>query len=550
MFEDQMYLMTTKAETKDGVREYAKIVESYRDEEGKVKKRVIQNLGPIRSEEDRERFERIVEEYEEGENFVRLNDVTLESCREFGATYAVERLLDEYGIGKLVRDKVTDNDAEFDAWKVLKAMLVKQVLEPSSERETFEWVEEDYARDLDVGQHHLYRALDYLISEKEGIERDLFERLGEESFLEDMTAFYDLTSSYLEGTACDLALYGYSRDHRSDRPQVVLALVMMDGMPVMHEVLPGNTLDKTTLEGLVEDLENNLQVEETVFVADKGLMTGDNMNACEKVGYPYILGVPRRKNEKAEDLLREEVPGKDSQRACEIHREEVDDATRRYILCLDEGTRKDRLETLDEVREEKEKELEELKERYEKSRSREGRGRPMTENGAMNRVGKILGKSKRLFDFDIDETIEWELDREAWNYEQAIAGKFLLVTTTDLTPDKAMEKYKELGTVERAFDKIKNTLDIRPIYHYKPNRVRAHIFLCILGLLIHKIIEKLTGETAETVLKQLRRIHLTELKTPEISRKKLTQLNSQEEEIFEKLDIDAPKELKVQEDLW
>ncbi len=436
-----MYLMTTKVKTKNGVREYAKIVESYRDEEGKVKKRVIQNLGPIRSEEDRERFEQIVEEYEKGENFVRVNDVKLESCREFGATYAVERLLDERGIGELVRSKVMDNGAEFDVWEVLKAMLVKQVLEPSSEHETFEWIEEDYARDLNVDQHHLYRALDYLISEKKGIEQDLFEKLEEESLLEDTTAFYDLTSSYVEGNACELALYGYSRDHRSDRPQVVLALVMMDGVPVMHRVLPGNTLDKTTLEKLVEDLENNLQVEENVFVADKGLMTEDNMEVCEKAGYPYILGVPRRKNEKAGELLREEVYGEDSQRACEIHREEVDDAIRRYILCLDEETRKDRLETLDEVREEKVEELRELKERYERSRSGEGRGRLMTENGAMNRIGKILGKSKRLFDVDVGETIEWEPDEEAWDYERAIAGKFLLVTTTDLASDEAMGKY-------------------------------------------------------------------------------------------------------------
>ncbi|KXA96410.1 hypothetical protein AKJ38_03345 [candidate division MSBL1 archaeon SCGC-AAA259I14] len=542
--------MTTKAKTKDGVREYAKIVESYRDEEGKVRKRVIQNLGPIRSEEDRERFEQIVEEYEKGENFVRLNDVTLESCREFGATYLVERLVDEYGIGELVGSKVMDNGAEFNVWKVLKAMLVKQVLEPSSERETFEWIEEDYARDLEVDQHHLYRALDYLISGKEGIERDLFERLGEESLLEDMTAFYDLTSSYVEGTACERALYGYSRDHRSDRPQVVLALVMMDGMPVMHEVLPGNTLDKTTLEGLVEDLENRLQVEETVFVADRGLMTEDNMKTCEKAKYPYILGIPRRKNEKAEELLRKKVPGKDSQRACEIHREEVDDMTRRYILCLDEETRKNRLETLDEVREEESKELQELKKRFEKSRSGEGRGRPMTKNGATTQIKKILGKNKRLFNVNIEETIEWELDEKAWNYEQAIAGKFLLVTTTDLKPNKAMEKYKELGTVERAFDKIKNSLDIRPIYHYKPDRVKAHIFLCILGLLIHKIIEKLTDQTAEKTLKQLKRIHLTKLKTPETSRKKLTQLNPQQKEIFEKLTITPPKELKIQENLW
>ncbi len=547
---NRMYLMTTKAETKDGVREYAKIVESYRDDEGKVRKRVVQNLGPIRSEKDREKFEQIVEEYEKGERFVRLNDVTLESSKEFGATYAVEKLLDKHGIGETIRNRLTDNGAEFDVWKILKAMLVKQVLEPSSERETFEWIEKDYARDLDVDQHHLYRALDYLIKKKEELEQDIFERLREESMLEEMTAFYDLTSSYVEGTACEIALYGYSRDHRSDRPQVVLALVMMDGLPVMHEVLPGNTLDKTTLEQLVEDLGNRLQIDETVFVADKGLMTEDNMQVCEKAKYPYILGVPRRKNEKAEELLIKEVPGNDSQRACEISQEKDGDVTRQYILCLDEETRKDRLETLEELREEKQEELQELKDRYEKSRSGEGRGRPMTENGAMTRVKKILGKSKRLFDVDVGETVEWELDEEAWDYERAIAGKFLLVTTTGLKPSRVMEKYKELGTVERAFDKIKNSLEIRPIYHYKPSRVRAHIFLCVLGLLVHEVIEKLSGETAEKVLKRLKRIHLTKLKTPEISRKKLTQLNSRQKAIFEKLETEPPQELKIQEDLW
>lgn len=545
-----MYLMTTKAETKDGVREYAKIVESYRDEEGKVRKRVVQNLGPIRSEEDREKFEQIVEEYEKGERFVRLNDVTLESSREFGATYAVEKLLAEHGIGETVRSRLMDNGAEFDVWKVLKAMLVKQVLEPSSERKTFEWIEKDYARDLDAAQHHPYRTLDHLIKKKEELEQDLFERLREESMLEEMTAFYDLTSSYVEGTACEIALYGYSRDHRSDRPQVVLALVMIDGLPVMHEVLPGNTLDKTTLEQLVEDLGNRLQIEETVFVADKGLMTEDNMQVCEKAKYPYILGVPRRKNEKAEELLRKEVLGNDSQRAREISREEDGDVTRRYILCLNEKTRKDRLETLEDVREEKQEELQELKERYEKSRSGERRGRPMTKNGAMKRVEKILGKSKRLFDVDVGETVEWKLDEDTWDYERAIAGKFLLVTTTELKPGRVMEKYKELGTVERAFDKIKNSLEIRPIYHYKPRRVRAHIFLCVLGLLVHKVIEKLSDETTEKVLKRLKRIHLTKLKTPEISRKKLTQLNSQQKAIFEKLEIEPPQELKIQEDLW
>ncbi len=83
----------------------------------------------------------------------------------------MEKLLDKYEIGELVRSKVMNNGAEFDVWKILKAMLVKQVLEPSSEHKTFEWIEKDYARNLNVAQHHLYRALDYLIGKRRGSSR-------------------------------------------------------------------------------------------------------------------------------------------------------------------------------------------------------------------------------------------------------------------------------------------------------------------------------------------------------------------------------------------
>ncbi|MFB6217068.1 MAG: hypothetical protein ABEJ72_08905, partial [Candidatus Aenigmatarchaeota archaeon] len=175
-----------------------------------------------------------------------------------------------------------------------------------------------------------------------------------------------------------------------------------------------------------------------------------------------VVGTYNRKDDLVEKLLEREVPGDERLRAEEVHREEIDDATRRYILCLDEKTRKERLETLKEIRKKKGKELQDLKERFEKSRSGKGRGRPMTKKGAMKQAEKILGKNKRLFNVDVDETIQWKLNREAWKYEKAIAGKFLLVTTSDLKPGKAMKAYKDLKDVEKAFDELKNFLKIRP----------------------------------------------------------------------------------------
>lgn len=539
-----MHLMITKAKTKEGVREYAKIAESYRDKDGKVRKRVLQNLGPIRSEDDRKRFEQMVEEYKKGERFVRLNEIELEEVKEYGVTHTVEALLRKFGIDDPIRREVTENGAEFEVWDLLRAMLIKQVQEPSSERKTYKWIEEDYVRKLDVGLHHLFRALDYLIAGKPKIERGIFEKLKETLPIEEWTAYCDLTSTYFEGDACDLALFGYSRDHRSDRPQVVLTLVLMDGIPIMHEVFPGNTLDKTTLTDIVDALEERLGVSGAVFVADRGLMSEDNIKYCESAGFPYILGMPRRNNKTSEELLVKEIEADESPVAQEVRREEVKNAVRRYILCIDPETRKTRLNELDELMGDMEEKLEGVRKSYERS-EKGRRGRPLTKDGAVKKAEKILGKNKRLFRVRMDGTLRWELKKEAWKYERTIAGKFLLVTTSELSPKEAMKKYKGLGSVERAFDKIKNSLDVRPIFHYKSRRVRGHILLDVLAFLIHSLIEHLTEESSDMIIGELKRIRMGSLEAPSASRRTLTALTSRQKKIFKMLDIACPSEFDL-----
>ncbi|KXA89775.1 hypothetical protein AKJ57_04890 [candidate division MSBL1 archaeon SCGC-AAA259A05] len=220
-----------------------------------------------------------------------------------------------------------------------------------------------------------------------------------------------------------------------------------------------------------------------------------------------------------------------------------DDTTRRYILCIDEETRKARLETLKKARGEAEKELQELAERFEKSRSGKGRGRPMTVQGAMNRVKKILGENKRLFDVDVDETIEWRFKEEVWEYERAIAGKFLLVTTTDLKPSEVRESYKELKDVEKAFDELKNFLDIRPIYHRTNKRVKEHVFVCILALLLRRLIEKKTGETFGGTMDKLEEIKLNimDVQGEEIYQR--NRINQSQKEILKALDVEKPPKI-------
>ncbi|KXA94454.1 hypothetical protein AKJ65_04370 [candidate division MSBL1 archaeon SCGC-AAA259E19] len=355
--------------------------------------------------------------------------------------------------------------------------------------------------------------------------------------------FYDLTSSYFEGEGPDLADYGYSRDNRPDKEQVVLGVVMADGIPIAHEVWAGNTVDKSTLKETVERLRERFEIGKVVFVADRGVISTPNLEELENIGYEYILSTKRRKDDLAEELLKKEIPGSERVRAKEVHREEVGDATRRYILCLDEETRKSRLETLDEIRREKEKELADLKDRYERSQSGRGPGRPMTKKGVMDRAKRILGRNKRLFKLVEDEPIDWKLDREAWEYERTIAGKFLLVTTSDLGPSATMKSYKNLKDIERAFDELKNFLKLRPFYHRTEKRLRGHVFVCILALLLKRLTEKKTDKPFQKTMQKLEKLKANAVKFRGKKFIQRNEINQPQEEVLKSLEVLKPPKI-------
>ncbi|KXA88661.1 hypothetical protein AKJ57_06510, partial [candidate division MSBL1 archaeon SCGC-AAA259A05] len=419
--------------------------------------------------------------------------------------------------------------------------------DPSSDLSASRWINEKVYPREDVEKQWIYRSLDLMVEEKEEIEKNIFEDLVNSLDLSLDLVFYDLTSSYFEGEGPDLANFGYSRDHRDDKEQIVLGVVMCGGVPIAHEVWKGNTIDKSTLKETVERLKERFEIEKMVFVADRGIMTMPNLEELEDTGYEYILSTKRRKHDLAEKLLEKGVPGGKKQRAEKVHREEGDDTTRRYILCLDRKTREERLETLEEIRKEKEKELKDLESRYEKSKERQGRGRPMTKKGAMNQARKILGKNKRLFDIDINGTVKWELDEEAWKHKKAIAGKFLLVTTNNLESEKAMEAYKDLKDVERAFNELKNFLKIRPIYHRTDKRVKGHVYVCILALLLKRLIEKKTNEPFTQTIRELEKLkaNMLEFRGKKIIQR--NQINDTQKQLLESLEIiEPPKILNVE----
>jgi len=215
-----MYIKVTKLKRHGVIYEYAKIVEGYR-EGNIVRHRVVMNLGPIRSEADRRRFEKILESLKAGERFVLFNNLCVDRDFDFELTYVVEQLWDKYGISDVLTRAFADGEFEYDAAKIVRLLATHRLHQPSSDLAACEWIKNvAFGGIQDIRPKQVYRALEQLIKRKERIEVGVFKELQRRLGLKADLVFYDLTSSYFEGEGPELAEYGKSRDHRPDRKQL------------------------------------------------------------------------------------------------------------------------------------------------------------------------------------------------------------------------------------------------------------------------------------------------------------------------------------------
>jgi len=537
-----MHLQITSNKYKGKVTRYAKIVESYKEPGKTTRKRLILNLGPIKDSSDEEKFKQIVKKMNLGKQFVDINSIHIKDSKEFGVTYLTTKLLEKYGLEKILNQYLSKNKATFNVYNIIKALIINRLIKPSSDLSAADWIIKHYPEETKVEEQYIYRALSYLIEHKTEIEYETFNTLKKKLNLDLTKTFYDLTSSYVDGQKCELAMFGYSRDKRRDRKQIVLGLVMCDGIPIMHDVYEGNTKDSTTLEQMQERL-NELGITQTTVLADSGLMTATNIIMLEDKGVQYVLGVPRRNNKKAQQYLVEEIEIKENQGACEIGCEttERDGKTikRRYLLCLDQNTQKERLATLEQIKKRIEKKLKELQEKYKKNQKAK-KGKKITRDSLMAQARTILGKNKRIFNIEFDKGLSFSLKNENWDYEKKIAGKFLLITNSNIDANEAMKSYKKLQVVENAFDEIKNFLNIRPVYHWKKQMVKAHVFICILAFLVECLIERSCKQTARKVINELETVKLIGMKTKKIHKKIITELSSETKSLLKEMKIPNP----------
>nr|WP_040290307.1 IS1634 family transposase [Alicyclobacillus hesperidum] len=483
---------------------YLHIVESYRDG-NTVKKRRIASLGNIDAYSEKE----ILQIIEKLESLLQhrargsAEDLEPHQTVQFGVPYVVQFLWDQIGLTDILRDALKDRDVTFDVARYIQAMVIGRLVDPSSKLHLFETLENLYLPESGEPWQlqHFYRALDYIMDIKPELERALYTRLTDLLSFRLSLVLYDVTSTHVTGHHCPIAQHGYSRTHRPDLEQVELGLLVTpEGLPITHEVFPGNTADKQTVPQILERLRREFAVDQCVFVGDRGMVTERNISLLREAGFPYIVGYHKRGRivsdqllEKFQDLSRF-ASIQDNLWYLEVPASEVDDDEKepdtRYILCYNPVKAEQDAAYRESALEEAQRALDELSTRLTQPR----RGRKLTMQGVMLKVADILTRRgmEAFFEVEYDGgRLHWTRVEEAIRREVLRDGKFIVKTNTTLSADEVVRSYKTLMGVERAFREIKNSLEVGPMYHWNERRVRGHIFVCVLAYLFEQELQVL-----------------------------------------------------------
>jgi hypothetical protein len=371
---------------------------------------------------------------------------------------------------------------------LLQAMLVARVLEPASKLATHRMLHDDTAttslgRLLGVGQcsvDDLYRALDWLHEAQPAIER----RLARAHLVGSTLVLYDLTSTWLTGRCCALAARGHSRDGKRDDPQIVFGLVCTaEGCPIAVEVFKGNTADPATVAAQVAKLKERFGIEQIAWVGDRGMLTSARI---EQVLRPQGMDwVSSLRAPQIAQLAAEQGPFQpslfDERNLIELSSEHF--PGERLVVCrnplLAEERARKRLELLAAT----EGDLTKIAQATQRARN------PLRgEQAIALRVGRVIERfhMAKHFELTITETaLSWRRRDEAISAEAALDGLYVIRTSLPkqlLDAGAAVAAYKSLAHVERAFRSMKTVdLNVRPVFHYSEQRVRAHVFLCMLA---------------------------------------------------------------------
>jgi transposase len=503
---------------------------------------------------------------------VRLKNVRVERARQFGDVYLALALWRGVGLEEFCERRLPRGKEQVPWSKIAAVLAVARLCEPSSELHIAEdWYRRTALADLlqldeaQVNKDRLYRALDELLVHKRALEAHLAKRCGELFAGQNEVLLYDVTSTYFEGEAerNELAQRGYSRDHRPDCKQVCIALVVtFDGFPLGYEIFAGNTTDSTTLQEIVETMEQRHGAVGRVWIADRGMASRKNLAWLRDTGRRYIIGAPKSDLKKCREQLEQKRGWHEIRDGVEVKLFDSDVPGERFILCRSADRRSKERAMHEKFSQRIESALERLKSRIAHAK------KPLDKSQVDRQIGRLLQRNSRAaarFEISLLESdnpagfsLRIRTHEEFDRWAALSEGSYVLRTNIDdWTEEKLWKAYIQLTQAEAAFRIQKDQLRIRPIWHQRADRVQAHILVCFLAFVLWKTLELWQsraglGNSPRTILEELARIQSNDviLPTPthgEIRLRCVTQPDAAQAALLERLGLMLPKRLRLSE---
>ena len=554
-----MYIRQTSQKLRDGTRvRYLQLAHKIRDPKtGSPKDEVLYHFGR-EDKLDKDQLKRLVKSLTRflepadrlvAEATLDCTDAALEleKSLSFGGSYVLDKLWRRLGIQETLKKLLETRSHKVDIERMLFALVANRALAPRSKLGLEKWAGRKVSIDgLDeVAVHNLYRAMDFLVDHHDEIQRNVFFSVATLLNLEVDLLFFDTTSSYFEVEDEDddehgdgLRRHGHSKDRRRDRPQVVIGLaVTRDGIPVRCWVLPGNTSDASIVDDVQKDLAG-WRLNRVVWVLDRGFSGEDQRLALQRGGGQVIIGEKLRGSAKLnhealqrrgryktvrENLEVKEVMierGSEKRRFVVVRnpKEAVRDAKRRQAIIARLQAEIDRLND-----------------------GRRRRGCKHSKQVCVLKTHPTMGRFVREL-----KSGELRIDKAKLKEEAKLDGKYLLSTTDlSLSAEDVALGYKQLWQVERAFRTLKTTLELRPMYHRLPDRIRAHVLLCWLALLLIRVIEREVDASWDSIREDLQEIMRAWVRNKDGIIQLTNRLNSKQRSILKSLSIKEPRHIEA-----
>ena len=503
-------------------RRYLQIVESYRNEAGKPRHRVVANLGRIDGMEDGH-LDALIRGLcrVTGRDEPTKLEISHAPARAFGDVFALHALWLDLGFDRALGRALRSGKRKLDVEALVRAMVFNRLCEPTSKLGCLRWLDTVAMPSMPEGvtHQHLLRAMDALMDHVDRVEGELAKQIRPLVDRNLTVVFYDLTTVRIHGEGKveeDLRAYGMNKETGGIARQFVMGVVQTaEGLPLMHTVHPGNVAETKTLQAMLATVLQRFPIERVILVADRGLLSLDNIGALTALAQEggrtleFILAVPARRYGELVETFR----------SLTFDEEGLAEATfagHRLIVAHDPL----RATEQGEARRARIAELEAMAEKMvgrldAQDEGATPQGRRASDRGAYSRFTRAVAEAEMTRFLKADLTADrfsWSVEGEAVAEAQLFDGTLALITnTTDISPAEAVARYKGLADIERGFRVLKSDIEIAPVHHRLPDRIRAHALICFLALTLYRVMRmrlkaKGHGASPKTALEILAKV--------------------------------------------